>query len=132
MAISQDGFPFPHYHGTIRRGPWRYERQATGYPGLEGMTHLRGKRQERQLWCEYHLTEYVSAALLQDALDQIESQVNELTGPITVTGNAAPSGPIRNCTFDGFEMGVSGIQYDAGGGNGWHCKGRLMWTQRSP
>jgi len=127
VSITQDGQTFLGYHGKIQYSIAETRLQRSSFPGVQGSSHIVSPSGDRELWTSYTITGFETAAELDLSIAEINQQVSELTGRVTVTGPFA--GVFDKCTFVGFEVGE---QFYDPGGHDWVARGRLVWIQRDP
>lgn len=129
MSLSHDSFTFggSSLHGDIvPQGSFQPQLLTEEYFGVKGEAHLIGETGGRSLTCDYTLSGFASAALLQTAIENINAKIGELTGTLSVSGNMTLT--FAGCTFVGFEHQAKFL--DGSGVNGWCVHGRLHWRQR--
>ena len=130
MALSQNGFTFGGssklIDGALQSQAPTVGVQVQRVAGLNGESHLVDKPKGRVFTCNAILRGYSSAALLASALDSIDGNKGQLSGTLTVTGNAATTVP-RATFIDCVRR--SAPQKDANSGN-WFQRIQLVWVQR--
>jgi len=133
MAITQNSTTLAvnGQHGLITAiGPHDLPIAVGQFFGVEGESHIVGKRYGRHLVCEVTFSSYASRQALQAALDVMSSYAGSLTGTVTQT-IGGDTVPFADCTFLGFEPSSPAF-YEGSGVHGWVMFGALRWRQRMP
>jgi hypothetical protein len=130
MTISHGGYAFESIgtHGMPMEHNWVNEPKVSRFCGVVGAVEIRDAIHEREirLWAKF--SGYSTRALLQTALNTLDSKINTLndaTLTITVSGDVMT---YYHCTFRGFERDSTGF-YSVAGGTIWQQDGWLVWTQ---
>lgn len=119
---------FGTLHGVMEAGDWNQPTQILSLPGVIGVSQLLDYRKFRELSMEFRIHGYATYALIETAINSIDSQNQTLTGSVVISGALVAT--FANCTFLGFKRGK--IKYDGSGEHDWWVDGRLHWLQRAP
>lgn len=131
ISGSPFGFFSATSHGTIYEEPWEYVDTEEVFYGVQGSHVTLDKVHARWLRLDLDLFGYETEDLLRGDLNTLNSYINELLGPLTVTGFDAVM-TYNDVIFKGFSQGRK-IQYYGGTSPGWGALDLLLsWRQLSP
>ena len=128
MSIVHDGQTFAGDHGKMQYDSPELRLQVTGFPAVNGESHIIGKPGGRNLSTSYTVSGFSTATLLDSHLTAINLLIGQLTGTVIV--GSPFGGAFGGCTFLGFD--VAEQFFDGSGVHGWVARGRLRWRQRIP
>lgn len=113
-------------HGSLKAGAWERSESVQTFFAVIGEYRMQGALHGRDLstWCEP--SGYANRALLQAAIDAVNSYQGD-SGTVICTIDSV-STTFANCVFQGFELEEE-PWYDASGVNGWIVRGSLRWRQ---
>jgi len=129
--IAMNGYNIQptEFHGTIQPvGRFDLNDIRGQFFGVDGEAEIRDKPNGRDLHCPCTYRDFDTSSELNDWLKELDSQINELTGTINMTGNMTVD--YENCTFKGFLPDQTGVMKDKASDK-WRVKGTLFWRQRS-
>lgn len=128
--LSGDPYTFGNItsHQTIYDEGWELQDTEEIFYGVQGMQQTLDKVHGRWLRLEIDLFGFATEALLRSAINEINSQINILKGPLTINSTMT----YQNVIFKGARLGGP-IQYFAGPNAGWGAFGIILsWRQLKP
>lgn len=113
---------------SVRPGIWDAPLQEWAFSGIDGVTHQVDYRKARDLEVIVRLRGYASHASLRGGIEQLNANINNLLGSVTIPGPLG--GTYVACTFRGYRE-LAAPFLDGSGVHGWISTGALMWRQRT-
>lgn len=137
MSLSHDGYDFnaPLHDPIVTPDSPELQIVVSQFMGVEGESHLIGKKGGCDLFARVLFRDYSTPTLLKTDIDEVISKVGTLTGTLTETLNGNTR-TFTHCTFLGLMEipppggGQTGMFRDGSGVHGWIQYAILRWRKR--